>query len=254
MESNEYCYYCNIKNKNDTSIINSYYYEFKNNVCEFKAGLCNPNFNITLNLLCEYYIINNNRYIKKCCYNSIQPTFQHMGVFKEMFITSTLDFSNYVRIKLLEEYDFDINMRMMSTNSFKIIYSGKEKIINDKIINDNRLIEAMQTISFLREINDDAIDILKSKLFKKDKQINELTFKYEKLETDNIYLIKECKKLNNELSKRDKLNKRLVNLLTIYKYHELNNVQKYDYQEIKEKNKKLNQEFKRVAKLMKLNK
>ena len=47
---------------------------------------------------------------------------------------------------------------------------------------------------------------------------------------------------------------RLVNILTIYKYHELNNVQKYNYEEIKEKNKKLNNEFKRVAKLMKLNK
>ena len=61
------------------------------------------------------------------------------------------------------------------------------------------------------------------------------------------------KELENELSKKDKLNKRLVNILPIYKYHELNDVQKYNYKEIKEKNKKLNSEFKRVAKLMKLN-
>lgn len=60
--------------------------------------------------------------------------------------------------------------------------------------------------------------------------------------------------INNELYKKDKLNKRLVNILTIYKYHELNNVKKYNYEEIKEKNKKLNNEFKIVAKLMKLNK
>ncbi len=58
--------------------------------------------------------------------------------------------------------------------------------------------------------------------------------------------------LSKKLSKKDKLNKRLVNLLTIYKYHEFNNVEKYDYNEIKQKNKALNTEFKRVAKLMKL--
>ena len=69
--------------------------------------------------------------------------------------------------------------------------------------------------------------------------------KINKLENKN-------KELSNELSKKNKLNKRLVNILTIYKYHELNNVQKYNYEEIKEKNKKLNSEFKRVAKLMKL--
>ena len=34
---------------------------------------------------------------------------------------------------------------------------------------------------------------------------------------------------------------------------EFNNIQKYNYEEIKQKNKQLNQEFKRIAKLMKLN-
>jgi len=233
--SNEFCAKCYLKNI-DTCTINPHYYEFKNNVCEFKAGLCNPNFNKTLNLLCEYYIINNHRYIKKCCYKAIFPIFQHMGVFKEIFITSTLDFSNYVRIKLLEEYDFDINMRMMGINNFKIIYLGKEKKINPEFTSghkDKMLIESLQSISFLRTMNDNAIDILKNELTKKDNLL---------------------KKSNNELFKTDRLNKRLVNLLTIYKYHELNNVQKYNYEDIKEKNKKLNSEFKRVAKLTKLNK
>ena len=76
-----------------------------------------------------------------------------------------------------------------------------------------------------------------------DNKINILENKNKELENKN-------KELSNDL---DKLNKRLVNILTIYKYHELNNVQKYNYEEIKEKNKKLNSEFKRVAKLMKLN-
>jgi hypothetical protein len=67
---------------------------------------------------------------------------------------------------------------------------------------------------------------------------------------------KEQKKIINELkeqlNKKDKLNKRLIDVLTIYKNHEFNIVEKYDYKSIKENNKKLNLEFKRVAKLMKL--
>ena len=100
---------------------------------------------------------------------------------------------------------------------------------------DKMIVEILQSISFLREMNDDAIDILK----------NENNKLKDELENNKKFYV-------NELSKKDKLNKRLVNLLTIYKYHELNNVQKYNYEEIKEKNKKLNSEFKRVAKLMKL--
>lgn len=89
---------------------------------------------------------------------------------------------------------------------------------------DKMIVEILQSISFLREMNDDAIDILKN----------------------------ENNKLKDEISKKNKLNKRLINLITIYKYHEFNDVEKYDYNSIKEKNKKLNSEFKRVAKLMKL--
>ena len=74
------------------------------------------------------------------------------------------------------------------------------------------------------------------------------------LEVENAIIKDKLDIIKDDLSKKDKLNKRLVNLLTIYKYHELNNVQKYNYEEIKNRNKKLNNEFKRVAKLMKLNK
>jgi hypothetical protein len=73
------------------------------------------------------------------------------------------------------------------------------------------------------------------------------------LEVKNDIIKDELDIIKDKLFKKEKLNKRLINILTIYKYHELNNVQKYNYEEIKEKNKKLNSEFKRVAKLMKLN-
>lgn len=58
------------------------------------------------------------------------------------------------------------------------------------------------------------------------------------------------------------LNKRLIDTLMLYRYKEFtttdagngigNNTTTYDYDEIKQKNKALNTEFKRVAKLMKL--
>lgn len=96
--------------------------------------------------------------------------------------------------------------------------------INEIEHKDKMIIEILQHISFLREMNDVCINKLKH-------ENNELKIK------------------NNKIVK---LNKRLVNLLTIYKYHEFNEVEKYDYNEIKQKNKALNSEFKRVAKLMKL--
>lgn len=72
-----------------------------------------------------------------------------------------------------------------------------------------------------------------------------LQVKFTELENENK---KQYERINNV----NKLNKRLVNLITIYKYHDLNNVETYDYSSIKEKNRKLNSEFKRIAKLMKL--
>jgi len=58
--------------------------------------------------------------------------------------------------------------------------------------------------------------------------------------------------LTEELNKKDELNKRLINTLMLYRYKEFDNTITYDYNEIKQKNKALNNEFKRVAKLMKL--
>ena len=58
--------------------------------------------------------------------------------------------------------------------------------------------------------------------------------------------------LKVKLNKKDNLNKRMINILMLYKSNEFNIVEKYDYNEIKQKNKTLNSEFKRVAKLMKL--
>ncbi len=127
-------------------------------------------------------------------------------------------------------------------------------------MNDKILINALQTISFLREMNDDAIDILKMKLTKKEELIKKIQNDHDKLknknnelEIDNKVLICRLEQQNIKLSKKDDLNKRLINILTIYKYHELNNVQKYNYNEIKQKNKQLNQEFKRIYKLISKN-
>jgi hypothetical protein len=58
--------------------------------------------------------------------------------------------------------------------------------------------------------------------------------------------------ITKELNKKDELNKRLINTLMLYRYSEFNNTITYDYEEIKKRNKTLNTEFKRVAKLMKL--
>ena len=109
-------------------------------------------------------------------------------------------------------------------------------LINEINRNQDFYYNEMKKKNIITELND-AIDILK----------NENNKLKDELENNKKFYV-------NELSKKDKLNKRLVNILTIYKYHELNNVQKYNYQEIKNRNKKLNSEFKRVAKLMKLDK
>ena len=158
------------------------------------------------------------------------------------FILSTLNFSNYIHITFLNKYNFNITLKDMTLCSLKdnnyscnSIFSTDFnclQTLNDKQINDSLVL-------FNNELR-----LQYNKDIEKIKQ--EYNNKINKLETKN-------NKLLNELSKKDKLNKRLVNILTIYKYHELNNVQKYNYEEIKEKNKKLNNEFKRVAKLMKLN-
>ena len=67
-----------------------------------------------------------------------------------------------------------------------------------------------------------------------------------------IELKNEINILKEELNKKDMLNKRLIDTLMLYRYKEFNNTTTYDYNKIKQKNKALNAEFKRVAKLKKL--
>jgi hypothetical protein len=80
---------------------------------------------------------------------------------------------------------------------------------------------------------------------KKKSIIIELNDEIEKLKYEN-------NELKVKLNKKDNLNKRMINILMLYKSNEFNIVEKYNYNEIKQKNKALNSEFKRVAKLMKL--
>lgn len=132
INENNKCSLCLNLEKNE-SINNDYFYSFKNNICDYKVIFQFSNYSQELNLLCDYYKKNNNIYIKKCCYDNIFPYIQQqMGQFKEIFITSTLDFSNYVQIKLLNEYCFEIHFGMGQTvNSLKINYLGNEKMINN---------------------------------------------------------------------------------------------------------------------------
>ncbi len=129
--------------------------------------------------------------------------------------------------KLLQ--DFQINYKSMDYKDKKI------KKQTDKI---KQLEEIL-----LREHK--TIDTLNYKLINKTEELN-------KLFQDINSITNELRELKEKLVKKDNLNKRLVNLLTVYKYQEFNGVEKYDYVEIKQKNKALNTEFKRVAKLMKL--
>ena len=183
---------------------NTYTYKFENELCKYEVGLANPNFNIKLDLLCDYYMINENIYINKCCYNSIIYHLQHIRAFNEIFITSTADFSNYIRIKLLNEYNFDIANRYCQSSYFEINYLGKKNILSDNKTDE---------ITIKLEEEKETYKIL-----------------IDKLENENKNYKKEIQYLKSINPKSPK----------------------YDYKSIKEKNKKLNNEFKRVAKLMKL--
>lgn len=219
MDQNNKCYYCNMpdntySSNNNNKMIHS------NNSFRFEMGLCMFNEGMILNINCNYYIINNNKYIKQCCYNSLIHVLPEP--IKDTFINSTLDFSNYVRIKELKEYNFDIADRICNPNIFKINYFGKKVILS---INKLELYEK-EKLKFDNKLN------------AKDNIITNLQNKINKLE--------------EELNKKDMLNKRLIDTLMLYRYKEFNNTTTYDYDEIKQKNKALNNEFKRVAKLMKL--
>ncbi len=174
-------------------------------------------------LILEIFHMNNNYYISK---NFIHLLTYEKSCFMELY--------RHIDENLFSLPRRDLVKQNKINNSISINYNG----FNIELWNIN--------LKKITNLNNYDVKIINYQTdIEKIKQ--EYNNKINKLETKN-------NKLLNDLSKKDKLNKRLVNILTIYKYYELNNVQKYNYEEIKEKNKKLNSEFKRVAKLMKLNK
>ena len=176
-------------------------------------------------LIIEIFQINHNYYISKSFINLL--TYEK-SCFMELYRHIDENLFSLPRRDLLKQNKLILN------DTISINYNGFNielwNINLKKLTNLNEYEYDLQIINYQSDI---------------EKIKHEYDNKINKLENKN-------KELSNELSKKNKLNKRLVNILTIYKYHELNNVQKYNYEEIKEKNKKLNSEFKRVAKLMKL--
>lgn len=301
---------------------NSYSYTFSNELCKYEVGLVNPNFYMKLELLCDYYIINGHIYINKCCYQSIIGYLREMGSYNEIFIIS--DFSNYIRIKLLNEYKFEIAGRFFGSDYFKINYLGKKHILSNNNIDEitikledyNELIsksiyqEEYENILNILSEKDDEIKYLKTNI--KDcieleqeiyKNNSKESIKFLKIENNiplriiiNNYIydiIKccHCDKIIEKLEKRIKQNKQyycfdcnnkqeIINTFNnkfiefgpeimndlINKQEIIDNLEneinylksKYekkveiDYEMIKQKNKLLNTEFKRVAKLMRL--
>ncbi len=204
--------------------------------------------------------------------SNVDYHFTHSERYKESIEISTNyqkgNYDKYLENEKSHKYCFHKN------NNEKSNHDLSKEIYNKELSNrhEDIIIALLQKISWLRESNDNSFDLLKKKINDKENEINSLKEKQKKLLSDLnrvncnnfIYADKikdlenklldndELKNLKEELSKKDKLNKRLVKLLIIYKYHEFNIVEKYDYNEIKQKNKALNTEFKRVAKLMKL--
>lgn len=148
---------------------------------------------------------------------------------------------------------------------FEKLVETTEELLNVKSKLSSKENEKRICFDKLLKISEE-LNTIKSNLLNKENETNDLkkileSFKYklsesnkklDKVNCEFIMLENINENINNKLEEHSKVNKRLVNLLTIYKYHEFNNVEKYNYNSIKEKNKKLNSEFKRVAKLMKL--
>lgn len=214
---------------NDKLLSNQYALKKQCNI--FKKYVANDK------LILEIFHMNNNYYISK---NFIHLLTYEKSCFMELY--------RHIDKFLFSLPSRDLVKQNKINDSISINYNG----FNIELWNINELNNPLNkdfklniNLINLTNLNNYDIKIInyQTDIEKIEKEYNN---KINKLETKN-------NKLLNELSKKDKLNKRLVNILTIYKYHELNNVQKYNYEEIKEKNKKLNNEFKRVAKLMKLN-
>lgn len=187
-------------------------------------------------LIIEIFQINHNYYISK---KFIHLLTYEKGCFIELYRHIDKNLFSLPRRDLVKQNNLILNDTIsINYNGFNIeLWNINLKKLTNEYEYDLQIINYQSDIEKIKQEFSQYISCLESKYEKREQKIKEL-----------------ANELSNELFKKDKLNKRLIYLLTIYKYHELNNVQKYNYEEIKEKNKKLNLEFKRVAKLMKLNK
>jgi hypothetical protein len=154
--------------------------------------------------------------------------------------------------------------RLLNYQDFKYIVYNKEIILvhmNEKINDCTYLNNTYKTIVKVKNIDIDENltfvntykynDMVKCKT-NYDNVVSVLINKNSDILYANKNLENKINKLEEELNKKDMLNKRLIDTLMLYRYKEFNNTTTYDYDEIKQKNKALNNEFKRVAKLIKL--
>jgi DNA repair exonuclease SbcCD ATPase subunit len=205
--------------------------------------------------------------LKMCCYHYyLHLTEEWNSIPLEISnLHGTLSYKNIVslfykeKIILLNKTFSNQNCKKNALSHFNISLKFKNIFVIDLLPLEkryNKLKEEYQIVSKLiddLETERDDLETERDELFDKLSKSKKLKNKLNKKNNQIINLSKKLETVNKEINKKDKLNKRLVNVLTIYKYHEFNNVEKYDYNEIKQKNKALNTEFKRVAKLMKLN-
>jgi hypothetical protein len=122
-----------------------------------------------------------------------------------------------------------------------------------KFESDSNIIQQLKCLN--KDIKSKLED-LENKVNKRQNEIN--TLKFQNKEKDNIIIniknssmrleikltnisedlenkVNECISLNKIIENKDKLNKRLINTLMIYRYKEFNDDIKYDYNEIKQK-------------------
>lgn len=239
MDENNKCNLCklnkliNVHNSSSTLVIQT-------TLFKFSKSICNPFVHYNLDFLCDIYLIGKNKYIKKCCYNNIIAHLRQ-EIFNTIFVLTSLDFADYVRIIDFNSFEqVDINRSKINYLGNEIKFSVKklEFYENEKIEFDNKL-----------QNKDSIIFGLENKINNINKELNDEVQIKKHIITN---LQNKINKLEEELNKKDMLNKRLIDTLMLYRYKEFNNTITYDYNEIKQKNKALNTEFKRVAKLMKL--
>lgn len=201
-------------------IINYFHYNFDDKV--FSEHICGVNsYNE------ENRQLNDNIYIEQPDHIKEQESINtYIDVSIEHYLLYQVEkiYENFIKIiKKYEEHLQDLNNFKKPNNTFKQIISQWGEII--------------YVINFKKIIND--IDSIYYTNIDEKKRLN-LQFYNIKIKIENIFNI-------NKLYPLD-----LKKILTIKKINEINNTTTYDYNEIIQKNKALNAEFKRVAKLMKL--